>query len=78
MKKEKKIWFKRKCYGWGWYPHTWQGWLVILIWVILFVFTISKFDHEWLKNLVFVIILTAILIWVCYKRGEKPKWSWGK
>ncbi len=23
-------WFKRKTYGWGWTPVSWQGWLVTL------------------------------------------------
>ena len=25
-----------------------------------------------------VILLTALLIWICYKTGEKPGWRWGK
>ena len=24
------------------------------------------------------IIFTPILIWICYKKGESPKWQWGK
>ena len=72
-----QYWFKRKLYGWGWTPVKWQGWLVIFIWAILFVFGILKMDHEWLKNLIFIFIFTGILIYVCYKKGEKPKWQWG-
>ena len=83
MKKQKakpknKLWFKAKCYGWGWYPCSWEGWLVILIWVTLFTFGVLKMDHEWLKNVIFISIFTAILIWICYKKGEKPRWRWGK
>jgi len=70
-------WFKRKLYGWGWTPVKWQGWLAVFIWVILFVFGILKMDHEWLKNLIFIFIFTGILIYICYKKGEKPKWQWG-
>lgn len=77
MEMKNKIWFKRKKYGFGWYPVSWQGWLTILIWVILFVFTISYFDHEWLKNLIIVFILTSLLIYISYKKGEKPGWRWG-
>lgn len=76
--KKKDIWFKAKHYGWGWYPCTWQGWLVLFIWLILFLLTVKRFDHEWLKNLMIVFILTGILIWICYKKGEKPRWRWGK
>jgi predicted GH43/DUF377 family glycosyl hydrolase len=27
---QKRIfWFRAKEYGWGWYPATWEGWLVL-------------------------------------------------
>jgi hypothetical protein len=74
-------WFKRKLYGWGWVPAKWQGWLVLLVWVILFTFSmimIEENDHEIGRNLAVTFIITLILIWICYKKGEKPKWSWGK
>lgn len=74
----KRYWFKRKHYGWGWYPSTWEGWLVLLVWAILFTFSIIKMDHEWAKNFLFSLIITFVLIWVCYKTGEKPRWQWGK
>ena len=74
----KKIWFKRKLYGWGWTPTTWEGWLVILLWIIIFVSLVQTMDHEWLKNIIFIIIMISILIFICYKKGEKPKWQWGQ
>jgi hypothetical protein len=73
----KKLWFKAKHYGWGWYPCSWEGWLALLIWVVLFMISINTLDHEWLKNLIVISIFTIILIWVCYKKGEKPCWRWG-
>lgn len=74
---EKKLWFRRKKYGYGWTPINWQGWAVIIIWVIFFYFVTSKMDHEWLKNVVVIILMTGVLIYICYKKGEKPKWQWG-
>jgi len=74
----KKLWFKAKEYGWGWYPCSWGGFLVLFIWFVLFVFGVLKLDHEWLKNLIGILVLTAILIYICYKTGEKPGWRWGK
>ena len=73
-----KLWFKAKCYGWGWYPSTWEGALVIILWMILFIFSIKTLDHEWLKNIIVSTILVIILLWICYKKGEKPGWRWGK
>jgi len=74
---ENKLWFRAKRYGWGWCPCSWQGWVVLLIWVVVFVFAIVKFDHEWLKNVVVIIVIMVCLIWICYKKGEKPRWRWG-
>lgn len=75
-KNKSEYWFKAKNYGWGWYPSSWQGWLVTLVFIILIVggfnFTDSVFDfipHE--------IILVILLIAICYKTGEKPEWRWG-
>jgi uncharacterized membrane protein YhaH (DUF805 family) len=77
MEKKNRLWFKAKRYGWGWTPCSWQGWAVLLIWVALFIFSVIKIDHEWLKNVLAIIILTVVLIYICYKKGEKPRWRWG-
>lgn len=71
------LWFKRKTYGYGWTPTTWQGWAVIIIWLISFYFVITGLNSELVK-LVSILILTGILIFVSCKKGEKPKWQWGK
>jgi hypothetical protein len=81
----KKFWFKRKLYGWGWYPATWQGWLILLIYVVIFVKMFILFDinsHSESDTLIGLVlpafVLTGILIFICYKTGETPKWQWGK
>lgn len=80
----KKIWFKRKLYGWGWTPSTWQGWAVLGVWfVLMLAVSFSTEDNAplkdvWLTFLTPVILLTVLLIAVCYKYGEKPRWQWGK
>jgi hypothetical protein len=82
-KKEKnKYWFKAKTYGYGWYPATWQGWLIILAYITIFGVFIYIFETDIEKYLVFyfisVFILTGLLIYVSYKKGEPTKWRWGK
>jgi len=74
----KKIWFKRKLYGWGWTPCSWEGWLVLLVWIILFISLVKKIDHEFLKNEILILLSVVVLIFICYKKGEKPRWQWGK
>ena len=76
-------WFKAKLYGWGWDPATWQGWVVLLIYValvVLFAFTIDENSPPREIAFTFIlptILLTATLIRICYKKGEKPRWQWG-
>lgn len=73
-----KLWFKRKTYGYGWTPVTWKGWLFTVVWIIALYFTLARIDYGWLKNLLILIIMIGILFFVCYKKGEKPRWQWGK
>lgn len=77
------LWFKRKLYGWGWTPATWQGWLVIfayIVLVLLFAFTVDEKSPT--NEIIFtsalpITLLTVTLIRICYKTGEKPRWQWG-
>ena len=76
-------WFKAKVYGWGWTPAKWQGWVLILIYllfVLFFAFRISSQTDArgvMLNLIVPILVLTAALISICYKTGEKPRWQWG-
>jgi hypothetical protein len=76
-KPQKKIWFRAKCYGWGWYPSSWHGWLVLFIWFVLFVLSMALMKDELVKNLIVIFIITGILLGICWKKGEKPRWRWG-
>jgi len=51
--------------------------MVIFVWVLLFYSTVVKMDHEWFKNLLAIFFMVGILIYICYKKGEKPRWQWG-
>jgi hypothetical protein len=76
-------WFKRRLYGWGWIPATREGWGILALYlaaIIAFAFTIDENSppREIVFTFVFpVAVLTLLLIRICYKTGEKPKWMWG-
>lgn len=76
-------WFKRRIYGWGWTPARWQGWLVLAIylgalWYIVKDIAVADMERDiFIFPTVPFIFITAILIIVCYAKGEKPKWQWG-
>ncbi len=79
-----KLWFKAKNYGYGWYPCSWQGWIIIAVYVLLLLFVFRIIDvnsHSVSDTLIGIIIpflvLTLLLIAICYKTGEKARWRWG-
>jgi hypothetical protein len=81
QEEKKEIWFPVKKYGYGWgFPITWQGWAVLLSY-LLFVTVGSFVLTDSPKNIIYFIayvtFLTAILLYVCWKKGEKPEWRWG-
>lgn len=87
-KRDDKLWFRAKYFGWGWFPITWQGWLTLLLYVAAIYESASVYTHhfqkdfrpEWFETLVFavaVLVYSAIFIKICYLRGEKPGWRWG-
>jgi hypothetical protein len=80
-----KLWFKAKRYGWGWYPCSWQGWLVLALYVLFLVLvgkSIDSASHSVSDTLIGVLIpfllLTGILLDICWKTGERPRWRWGR
>lgn len=78
----KGYWFKAKLYGWGWFPATWQGWLITGIYLLLVVFASDglSFEPTFWETLSFaflVVFLTFIFIAIAFKKGERPRWQWG-
>jgi hypothetical protein len=51
----------------------WQGWLVTGVYTALTIIMAPRFPDlgvAW-------VLLTAVLVFICYKTGEKPRWRWG-
>jgi len=78
-----KYWFKRKLFGWGWTPATWQGWLVTILYIVAVVaFALTVDAGSPPREVVFtfflpLLFLTILLFRILYRKGEKPRWSWG-
>lgn len=80
----KHYWFKRKLYGWGWTPATWQGWLSILVALLLIFANLFRFERGGYPDsavfsqiLLPTFIVLAVLIFVTVLTGESPRWQWG-
>ena len=88
MEKTSAVWFRAKKYGYGWYPASWQGWIVIFGYIALILTLVLMREKDIPGNpdsgsniLTFalpIIVLTTLLIFICYKKGEPARWRWGE
>ena len=81
MPDQQKYWFPAKRYGWGWgLPVAWQGRVVIGVFYFLVTAgAVVLLPHR--IPLVFVaycLVLCVLLVAVCWLKGERPQWRWGK
>ena len=79
MPRQPPYWFPAKRYGWGWGPPTtWQGWVVVggffaaqlRLALVLLPRSPARFALASLG-------LAAVLIVICWLKGEPPAWRWG-
>ena len=80
----KNYWFKRRRYGWGWTPVTWQGWVTVASALLLIVANSLMLEKLILSTSVIVlfgintIAVIVALVLISYAKGPAPKWRWGK
>lgn len=76
----RRLWFRAKSYGWGWYPATWEGYLVTVLFVLAIAARTAGFVSDPVGNawlLVFdLIIASALFMAVAALSGEKPYFAW--
>jgi catechol 2,3-dioxygenase-like lactoylglutathione lyase family enzyme len=78
------LWFRRKTYGWGWTPITWQGWTVTALFIaiplaIKLLMKTLDFSRN-IQNFSLFAVIPLVLVgltMVCLRYGEKPRWQWG-
>jgi hypothetical protein len=86
MGKTTNYWFKRRRYGWGWIPVTWQGWGIVAGWLVVVLggaFTLddtpkNEFTHELGIYLLVVLIATVGMVIISLAKGPTPRWRMGK
>lgn len=74
-----KLWFPAKRYGWGWgFPTAWQGWVVFATFFVLLVLgglvVLPNFGPA--LFVIYAAALCALLVGVCWVKGERPRWRW--
>jgi hypothetical protein len=78
MQPTERYWFPAKRFGWGWgLPRTWEGWLVLAAYVISVVALGVLVPERRGMFAAGLLVATAVLLWVCLKKGEPARWRWG-
>jgi hypothetical protein len=86
MKTNKNYWMKRRRYGWGWTPITWQGWLFTVLQTAILLTAASQMPQkpaqpsaaQLVKLIVTLLCVGISLVLVGSLTGPKPHWRWGK
>ncbi len=86
-KNPKNYWFKRRRYGYGWTPVTWQGWTTLVVFVIVLIGSgvvilgdapQDEFTSETAIYMLVVAASVVMLIVTSLIKGPVPKWRMGK
>lgn len=71
-------WFRAKASGLGWgIPATWQGWVVLFVWLGAFLDGWVLLRRHTVAHLTFALLMIALLIGICYLKGEPLRWRRG-
>jgi len=74
-----KAWFSAKTYGWGWgLPMRWQGWIVMIGFIVVLVAGAPLTRIGTALFVGYSVAVAAVLLAICYWKGEAPRWRWGK
>lgn len=79
-------WFKRRRYGFGWIPVTWQGWAVLGVYLVVVIGGATTLVGVPEANqarelgffLTFVALATVGLIRIAIWKGPRARWRWGR
>jgi len=78
-----QYWFKRRRYGWGWTPVTWQGWLCLVVFLSAILLAALRMPAKPdITDIILLLLVTLsgvlLLIGIAYAKGPQPRWRMGK
>lgn len=73
-----QAWFPAKRYGYGWgLPSRWHGWVVFFAYFTALFGGVGMAGTDPAWFVAYVLVLSAVLLAVCWWKGEPPRWRWG-
>ena len=73
-----RYWFKPRRFGLGATPTTWEGWLVVLVFIIWIAYVSIKITSE--SNIFMPLMAISIVLLISISRKKTNglwKWRWG-
>ena len=74
-------WFKPRRYGYGSMPTTWQGWVVVIGYVLFVLAVFGAEERGAISQIVMIALMVAVtvpfLLFVRAKTDGQWKWRWG-
>ena len=72
-----KYWFRPKIYGYGATPSTWEGWFIIILYLVSILYLTFYLTNLILYSSIFIgLTIFLILITYCKTNGSWC-WRWG-
>jgi len=78
-------WFRAKRFGWGWRPVSWQGWTTLGIYIVLIVresLNVGRLSQignsTFISSVLPFVFITILFLSLCWAKGERLRWRWGK
>jgi hypothetical protein len=76
----KNYWFKPKLYGFGAVPVTWQGWTVVIVYIVALLGVTSTLGQtKPFATAVIAVLMTGALVVISWIKTEGGmRWRWGR
>jgi hypothetical protein len=80
-----RFWFKPRRYGYGATPVTWEGWVLVAIYVAVILTCVAALTSRgqtlsgWLMSVVVIVAATVAMIVIGVKKTDGAwRWQWGE
>ena len=70
-----KYWFKPKRFGYGATPITWEGWAVVIVFII-YIISLSSLIKEDVNRGILYLSVGIVAIWIISKNKTDGEWKW--
>jgi hypothetical protein len=67
----KKAWFSKNIFGWGYHPVSLEGWVVMVIFLIV-IFTYFAYYHRTIITYVILAMILIILWFISWITSDEP------